>query len=225
MTFTIPHLGRRQAGFTLLELMLVLAILVVIGGIAAPRLGGMFERRKLVGSAETLRLQWEEARLLAMRTGQSQVFTCELGTGGFRIKPLVLQSDAVNVGEGATLATMTGLVETENYGMGNVAVAVDPQAVEYDQQLEESVVFLGCVVAGDMRAYTTAQESQTTGFGDVNTQTVSQSVIFYPDGSTSTAEVQIQNKRGEVRAVQIRGLTGNSRIVEVLNVAEGQEQS
>ena len=38
-----------------------------------------------------------------------------------------------------------------------------------------------------------AQNSQSSGIGDVNTQTVAQSIIFYADGSTSTAEVQIRN--------------------------------
>ncbi len=210
------HKPIAHSGFTLLELLLVLAILVVIGGIASPMLGGLFERQKLSGAIETMRLQWEEARLKAMRTGQAQVFTCELGTNSYSIKPLVLQSDAVNVGTGATLATTGGLVETENFGRGTVAVAADLT----DQQartLEEKLSFLNCLVVGDMRSYMAAQESQTLGTGVVNTQTVAQAVIFYPDGSTSSAELQIQNELGDIRAIQIRGLTGQCRIVEISN--------
>jgi Tfp pilus assembly protein FimT len=71
---------------------------------------------------------------------------------------------------------------------------------------------------GTMRAYATAQEAQVSGNSDVSTQNMGQTVIFYPDGSASTAEVQIQNERGDIRAVQIRGLTGHSRVVDISNV-------
>jgi prepilin-type N-terminal cleavage/methylation domain-containing protein len=207
--------GQRGA-FTLIELMLVLAVIVLIGAIAAPSLGNLFERQKLNAAIETMRLQWEEARLKAMKTGQAQVFTCELSASGYSIKPLVLQSDSMNVGEGATLATTGGLIETENYGRGTVAVAADTSTT--DESLGDGITFQSCRVVSDMRSYVAAQSSQTSGIGGVNTQTVAQSVIFYPDGSTSTAEIQLRNARGDVRAIQLRGLTGQSRIIELANV-------
>ena len=40
-------------------------------------------------------------------------------------------------------------------------------------------------------------------------------VIFYPDGTTSTAELRVQNPRGETSGVQLRGLTGHSRVLDV----------
>jgi len=206
-----------RSGFTLLELMLVLAILVMIGSIASPMIGDLFERQKLRGAIDTLRLQWEEARLKAMRTGQAQVFTCELGTNAYSIKPLVLQSDAVNVGTGATLAVGGGLIETENFGRGTVAVAADLTDSDA-RELEDKISFLSCLVMSDMRSFSLAQESQTLGTGAINTQTVAQTVIFYPDGSTSTAEVQIQNELGDIRGLQIRGLTGQVRVVEISSV-------
>lgn len=209
-------LVNHRRGFTLLELMLVLSIIALIGAIAAPQIGNLYERQKLNAAIETMRLQWEEARLAAMKTGQAQVFSCELGLGGYSIKPLVLQSDSMNVGTGATLATTGGLIETENFGRGTVAVAAD--LATSDQTLEEGVTFLNCRVVSDMRSYVTAQSSQTSGTGELNEQTVGQSVIFYPDGSTSTAEIQLRTTRGDVRAIQLRGLTGQSRIIELANV-------
>ena len=124
---TTSFRGLHKPAFTLLEMMLVLSIFVMIGAIASPMLGNLLERQKLVAAVETIRLQWDEARLKAMKTGQSQVFTCELATGTYTIKPLVLQTDITESGEGATLATTGGLVEMENFGRGNVAVAADPQ--------------------------------------------------------------------------------------------------
>ncbi len=204
-----------RGGFTLLELMLVLAILAAISAIAVPRIADMFERQKLRGAAGSLRLVWDSARITAMRTGQAQVFNCLPGSGSYTVKPLMLQSDATDVGQGATVMLSGGVAaETAANGM---LTAADPSLAE-TEQLEDQITFVSCNVVGNMRAYVTAQESQMTGGADVNTQNVGQAVIFYPDGSTSTAEVRIQNERGDVRAVQIRGLTGHSRVVEISNV-------
>ncbi|MCR9294540.1 MAG: prepilin-type N-terminal cleavage/methylation domain-containing protein [bacterium] len=212
----------RRSGFTLLELMLVLAIMVLLGAIAAPRLTDVFERQKLSGAASNMRLAWDEARLKAMKTGQAQVFSCTLGTGDYQIQPLMLQSDISNAGAGAEVMVGGAVVETQSYGTfqpANVGLTGESDT----EKLEDDIVFLSCSVSGDMRAYTVAQDaqSQSSGISDLNTQSVSQRVVFYPDGSTSTAEVQLQNKRGEIRAIRIRGLTGHSQIVALKNVASG----
>lgn len=214
---------QRQAGFTLLELMLVLAIIAMIGAIMVPKLDQVFERQKLEGAAKEMRLKWDTARLNALRTGQAQVFQCTLGTGTYVVKPLVLQSDISNVGQGATVMSSSGgLVETQSSGFVTAADTSDQQA----EELEDRITFLSCNVAGDMRAYTVAQDAQSSMMAsDINTQTVGQAVIFYPDGSTSTAEVRLQNERGEVRAIQLRGLTGHSRIVAIANVASSMDES
>ncbi len=213
-----------RGGFTLLELVLVLAIIVLIGALAVPSLGEVFERQKLQGAAQELRLKWDRARLEAMRTGQAQVFQCTIGQRDYSLGPWVLESDIANAGSGATVMTGAGtLVETQANGFFTAAGPTEPEP----EQLEENLSFVSCLVAGDMRAYTTAQDSQSTrpGMSDVNTQTVGQSVIFYPDGSTSTAEVRIQNQRGDVRAIQLRGLTGHCRVVDITNVPSAVEES
>lgn len=204
-----------RGGFTLLELLLVLAIIALMSAIAAPRISDMFDRQKLRAAANDLRLVWDEARITAMRTGQAQIFNCLPQTGSYTVKPLMLQSDATDVGQGATVMLSGGVTgETMSNGL---LTAADPTVAE-TKNLAESITFVSCFVVGNMRAYATAQESQATGIGEVNTQNVGQAVIFYPDGSASTAEVRIQNERGDVRAVQIRGLTGFSRVVEISNV-------
>lgn len=217
----VPTASRpARGGFTLLELMLVLAIIAMMSAIAAPRISDMFERQKLRGAANDLRLVWDEARITAMRTGQAQVFNCLTQTGAYTVKPLMLQSDATDVGQGATVMLSGGATgETMSNGL---LTAADPTQAE-PESLAESITFVSCNVVGNMRAYATAQESQATGAGDVNTQTVGQAVIFYPDGSTSTAEVRIQNERGDVRAVQVRGLTGFSRVVEISNIPSSMD--
>lgn len=215
-----PHDPLRQA-FTLLEIMLVLSIIAIIGAIAVPRLTHVYERQKLRGMANEMRLVWDSARLRALQTGQSQVFQCLPASGTYSVTALVLQSDSVNAGAGATVMLSGGnLAQTQASGF---LTAAEPKLASA-KELEDGVVFVSCQVVGSQRAYAISQDAQASGNTDVNSQTLNQSVIFYPDGSTSTAELRIQNERGDVRAIQLRGLTGHSRVVDISNVPEQADE-
>lgn len=210
-----------KTGFTLFELMLVLGIIALIGAILVPTIDDVLERQKLRSAATALRVRWDEARLEAMRTGQAQVFTCTLESSSYAVKPLLLASDAVNTADGAAVMSGGGIAERGDAGM---LTAPDASASE-PEELDDEITFHACLVAGDARAMATAQQAQQdmAGVNDLSVATVAQQVIFYPDGSTSTAEVQVKNKRGDIRAVQVRGITGHTRILEVLNVPSESE--
>ena len=203
----------RRSGFSLLELMLVLAIVAAIGAIAAPMLIDSFERAKLNGSAGSLRLDFDRTRLKAMETGQIQVFKCTLGERDFTIEPWMTSGDTANASAGATLISGAGtLVETQSNGM---IAAADANALAGDaKQLDENVSFVSCLVSSDMRSFSIGQQMG----GITGAAMTSQLILFYPDGSTSTAEVIVQNKRGDMRAVSLRGLTGMSRVTVKQNV-------
>ncbi len=206
----------RRGAFTLLELMLVLAIILAIGAIAMPRFTDLFDRQRLVASAETLRLAFDRACLEAMRTGQSQMFECTPGSGQYSVHPLAQDADLTNSGAGATVVNNLGMaVETQADGM---LVAAAPTSLAGEvKELEDKILFTSCIVSSDMRAYQIAEQSQATN-GQLTTTTVGQAIIFYPDGSTSNAEVRLQNARGDMRAIRLRGLTGHSKVVTVAGV-------
>lgn len=207
--------GKISPAFTLLELMLVLAIIAAIGAIAFPAFSGVFDRQRLQASAEKIRLELDRARLLAMKTGQAQMFECAIGQGKFSVHPLTQQSDTTNVGDGAKVLTQYGVVaETNENG---ALMAAEPNSLTGDvKELEEKITFVSCIVATDSRAYNVAQQSTA---GQVSTMNVGQVIIFYPDGSTSNAELRLQNPRGEVRAVRLRGLTGHVKVLTITNVS------
>lgn len=60
---------RRDAGLTLLELAITLAVLVVLGALALPNLGARLEHQRLQGAAEALAADISEARFEAARRG------------------------------------------------------------------------------------------------------------------------------------------------------------
>jgi hypothetical protein len=47
-----------------------------------------------------------------------------------------------------------------------------------------------------------------------------QDILFYPDGTTSTAEVTIKNERGKYITIKLRGLTGAARVTNWFTVEE-----
>ncbi|MEM6798169.1 MAG: prepilin-type N-terminal cleavage/methylation domain-containing protein [Planctomycetota bacterium] len=70
-----------RSGFTLIEVMLVLALLVVISALAAPSLIGSLQRSRLDAAASELRTAWAQARLDAASSGETLRFQCRLQTG------------------------------------------------------------------------------------------------------------------------------------------------
>lgn len=198
--------GKPRAAFSLLEMILVLAILVAIAAMVAPAVGDAVLRQRLDASVSRLRSEWDRARLTAMKTGQTQVFTCVPTARDYSIEPYMSDADLVNASAGATVVTSGGTVaEATTDGTLTAAQSTSGTA----KQLDEDITFVSCAVSSDMRAMSVAQAQG----GVTAMSTANQMVLFYPDGSTSTAEVIIQNAGGMQRAVRIRGLTGSTQIL------------
>jgi type II secretory pathway pseudopilin PulG len=89
---TLPY-----AAFTLVELLLVLALLVVIAGFTAAALEGSLLQSKLRKGVDQVRTAWSEARLQSVSGGQRLAFTCLVGGRDYRLSTcddLVLATDA-----------------------------------------------------------------------------------------------------------------------------------
>jgi Tfp pilus assembly protein FimT len=80
------HQARRLA-FTLFEVLLVLALLVIVAALALPSVEAMYADHKVQAAADLLRSAWADARTRAMEEGQAYRFAVVLGKGNFRIAP------------------------------------------------------------------------------------------------------------------------------------------
>lgn len=194
-----------RRAFTLIEMILVLAILVAIGAIVAPSFSDAFQRQRLLSSADRLRSIWERARLTAMKTGQTQLFTCTTGAGDFSVAPYMADADMVNSSAGASVVMGGTIAQTTTSG----TMEAPPPEVAAPQMLEDGITFVSCAVSSDMRAMSVAQSQG----GTAALSAMNQSVMFYPDGSTSTAEVVLQDEAGKQRALRMRGLTGTTEVI------------
>ena len=69
----------RRIGFTLIEIMVVLLILVLIALLGVPVLRGTLVQQQLKFSADQIRGEWLDARVQAMEEGQIFCMRCQLG--------------------------------------------------------------------------------------------------------------------------------------------------
>lgn len=78
---------QRRGGFTLLELMLVLAIIVIAGGLALPSFDAMMATSNEHAARDMVRARWAEMRARAMEENRTYRFAVTENTGRFRIAP------------------------------------------------------------------------------------------------------------------------------------------
>ena len=206
-----------RRAFTLFEMLLVLSILVVALSVAVPTYEGMITSRRIFNSIENVRLELQRARLEAIKTGQAQAFRCQVGQSQFTIQPWLKASDSIEASAGATIITELGqAIDTASTSSGVVSNMADPTAGQ--KLLEEGVLFASADILNDMRSLSeqsTSDSMQTAMSG------WSQPILFYPDGSTTTAHIVVQDARGRRMAVQLRGLTGEAKVIEVASAVGG----
>ncbi len=77
----------RSAGYTLLELILVLALLVVIGALVIPSAESMYGQFRLTQGADSVRGAWAKARAYAIDEGHPYRFAIIPNQGNFRVAP------------------------------------------------------------------------------------------------------------------------------------------
>ena len=215
--------GRRMSvsGFTLLELLLVLTLLVVIGGIASQSLRGPIESQRLRRSSELLRIALGRARVKAMQSGQTQVFRYEIAGRRYQTHPLALDSEASEWGLDA-FGQSDELAQINDPNNPDVFSATRAKQVntlaELRYQLPEGIVFQQGATELDLRMSLAQEELATL---DQAMQNWSQPILFYPDGSTSEARLFLSNQAGQrFVAIRLRSLTGIPVVSGVLSPEE-----
>lgn len=78
---------RSLSGFTLLEVVLVLALIVILGALLYPSLDSMYADYRLTAAADEVRARWAEARAQAVNEGRDYRFAVVRNGGNIRIAP------------------------------------------------------------------------------------------------------------------------------------------
>ncbi len=78
-----------RRGFSLLEILLVLAVFVVISAMAIPATTSLFSGQQLRSAADIVRARFSDARVRAIKTGDVYAFFYKPGGGDYWIAPMV----------------------------------------------------------------------------------------------------------------------------------------
>jgi prepilin-type N-terminal cleavage/methylation domain-containing protein len=195
-------------GFTIVELLLTLAILVTLAAMIVPAFGNLLADRQIARAGDQLRVEMMHARLSAMRSGRTYLLQMRLGSNEIRIRPWVDMNDmteSLDQTGGSSALLMGGTVM--GGAMQNVDVEQDTRQVE----LPEVVTVSDVRVASSPRSYMIEMQTQgESGDG------WSQPILFYPDGSTSMAAATIDSEGVGRVIVTLRSLTGEVSVTDVL---------
>jgi prepilin-type N-terminal cleavage/methylation domain-containing protein len=227
----------RPRGFTLLEVLLTLCLIVVISAMAWPQLDKTFSNQRLRKAADIVRTQWCKARVDAMRFGSIRVFRYEVGGNRYRID--MLSTDPMALLTGTTLdPSSNNSAQTGNAIAVTAASFTDPgaqrtlnsagdQAFMFQQVLPKDIAFVSSQTDLDAVAAAAASTTGTTTAVDPTLAASvpasgtgwSEPIFFYPDGTSSNTQLMLRNKEGRTINLMLRGLTG---IVKVGNITAGQ---
>lgn len=200
----IRDLTDRRRAMTLFEVLLVLVLLVVVGSLSMPLLEGGFASIRLRRSGDQLIAAWTEARIQAIQTGETHQFLFQPETGLYRVEPWLPNVEPGTAPLGVAPAT------TE---------PTKPVWLPYEAQLPEEIVFAegdGIVVAeGDQRAVQTLNQTGQS--------TWAAPIMFYPDGTTSSASLLLRNERKLFQRLTLRSLTGVARASDILTREEAEQ--
>lgn len=227
MNANVAHMRlRRRAGLTLMEILLVLALLVAIAAMSLPALKGPMENYRLRMSGDIVRVQWSHARVKAMESGRTYVFRYQPELQNFKIEPWYMEDDYlessdINGGPAARGAARPNSdAAADALSSGGIVRATSTTATSTAEigELPEGVAFVGSESELDDRL---AFLAATSPVDNVDSQW-SAPIFFYPDGTSSTSRILIRNSRARYLMVSMRGLTGVVHVSDVLTVEEIQ---
>ncbi|MDB4749355.1 type II secretion system GspH family protein [Rubripirellula sp.] len=197
----------RRSAFTLLELLLVIAILAALATMTMPKWGMLLNDRRLARAGDQVRGSVARLRVEAMRSGRVIMLEGMLEGTTLRAKPFYSASDATEAidqtGSGSEL--LTGADQASA-----VVIEQDEAAIETIELPDEIVVKSVSVVSAAR-----AMEIEQLTVSDQG-QGWSRPVLFYPDGSTSTALISLSHPTMGRVVVKIRGITGDATVSGVL---------
>jgi prepilin-type N-terminal cleavage/methylation domain-containing protein len=176
----------RPGGFTLVEVILVLSLLVIVASVSMPYLNKSFSRAHLNAATDILRDALNRGRLTAMQSGEVQAFRCE--PKGARFQLLAL--DKLSLPE----SSVPPPDNTDGEHSENDILRLAPP------RLPDNVVFADAEVAASNQVGAMLGKSKDDSW--------SMPILFNPDGTTSDASILLQNDLGQTIRVTLRGMTG-----------------
>lgn len=192
-----------RRGYTLLELLLVLAIIVIAAAAVAPSFRGVIRSTALKSAANEIRAALTKAHVLAMKSGRTHMFQYELGGAKYKIEAYLAGDDELESAEGDPTGAFGGSTPT--------------QQSSADKTLPEGVKFAAGDAAIESRAERIEREVGASSSGGV---TWSRPILFFTDGSAVDAFVVIGNEHNSGIRIDLRGMTSALKVSDVSDLKQ-----
>ena len=192
---------RPTAGFTLLEMMLVLAILATVAVATFPAVDRMYRTHRLRQTANDLRAKLAATRLRAIDEGIAYQFRYE--PGGRHLVVVPQQSESLRFGAAS---------DSERYAAG------EPATWSFAASLPDGVTF----AAEDDTRETLRRESlaEIEEAAELAGLSWSAAIVFTPNGRATPAEFSLREDDGRVIRMTVRSLTGAASSSEIRSEPE-----
>lgn len=179
------RLSIARAGFSLIEIILVVAVMVTIAALLTPAMVEYFGVQKLAKSADQVRTEMGRARVQAIRTGDVYAFYFTPEMTSYTVAPF---SSSFN--------EQAREQESDD----------DQRASDFnfsEERLPRGVFFAAADSPPDARV------SQTMAETEVSLSRM-RPILFYPDGTSQNATIILQNETQDLYKITLRGLTGSA---------------
>lgn len=180
---------------------------------------GPLSAQRLQAAADQLRADWVSTRLAAMRSGEPHIFRFEPGTPEYVLEPYQL-------GAIAQATTSAGV----NFGSAPPAVNMSTPSLPVAPRwrtLPDEARFAAAQTANDARATSLFSQqgwAVPTGSNGGNSAAMGMqggaAILFYPDGTTTSATVVLAGENENHIELRLRGLTGIVTTSEVFRAAD-----
>ena len=107
-----------RRGYTLLEMLLVLALIVILAALVVPSLQSAYAQYKLRASADTVRAAWANARSWAIDSGRPYRFDITPDKGNYRVVPADTGSDSMGGADNTVRTLEASLPDGINFEFG-----------------------------------------------------------------------------------------------------------
>jgi Tfp pilus assembly protein FimT len=180
--------SRRRPSYTLLELLLVCAVLVIVSALTVPSIDSMYGYYKMNAAVDSVKAAMVQARSAAIADGQPYRFCVVPGHGNYRVAP-----DANDYWSGGGQPT-----PPDPNNPPTVVEDVLPTGVNFAMGQN-----------GSAPASAPANGGSSAPVGQVDPGSWSAVTVFLPDGTArDDVEIVFQVKGARTTAVQLRALTG-----------------
>jgi prepilin-type N-terminal cleavage/methylation domain-containing protein len=228
-------------GFTLAELLLVLALLVLMSAIAWPTLSRPLGTTKLREAARGLCNELARGRMRAIETGNVLVFRYAPNTGRYKLatRQATLERDEPATDPGLPNSTSANDERQRQWPAGKiepvsgslpgdirfVGTAMDalfdgiraPEANGSKSLPKTDSSSFPEPSRGDEAQSADVKNDDVLFEGDGVGQEWGETVYLFPDGTASDATIRLANEKGASIEITLRGMTGSTRLGNIVD--------